>query len=248
MKQPELGQKIATVRKARGLTQEELVDICNLSVRTLQRIESGEVIPRSYTLKVLSEALEYEFNGNKDPLIILLKDRLRTIIVKVWNAITDLFNLKTNTMKKVSILFVITAAIAFGLFAMTTETNAQRHQKVLEFIEETNQNYIVWFNRAEIDSLVLIHSENVNYNTCMGNVVHGYDELRTQLLSECNSGYQILEINVDQLDTEKKLAVEKGNWIIKFENGEKLRGRYISEWHLIGDKWLIVNHFGCPGY
>ena len=37
MKQPELGRKIADLRKAKGYTQEELVDKCNLSVRTLQR-------------------------------------------------------------------------------------------------------------------------------------------------------------------------------------------------------------------
>ncbi|MGM0473729.1 MAG: helix-turn-helix domain-containing protein [Bacteroidota bacterium] len=39
MAQPELGKRIAELRKARGLTQEELVEKCNLSVRTLQRIE-----------------------------------------------------------------------------------------------------------------------------------------------------------------------------------------------------------------
>ena len=43
MNQPELGRKIVELRKAKGLTQEELVEICNLNVRTLQRIESGEV-------------------------------------------------------------------------------------------------------------------------------------------------------------------------------------------------------------
>jgi transcriptional regulator with XRE-family HTH domain len=43
MKQPELGRKIAELRKAKGLTQEELVEKCNIRVRTLQRIESGEV-------------------------------------------------------------------------------------------------------------------------------------------------------------------------------------------------------------
>ena len=35
MKQPELGRKIAELRKARGLTQEELVEKGNLNVRTL---------------------------------------------------------------------------------------------------------------------------------------------------------------------------------------------------------------------
>lgn len=57
MKQPELGKKISEMRKAKGLTQEELVEMCNLNVRTIQRIEAGEVTPRSYTVKTLFEAL-----------------------------------------------------------------------------------------------------------------------------------------------------------------------------------------------
>lgn len=57
MKQPELGKKISEMRKAKGLTQEELVELCNLNVRTIQRIEAGEVTPRSYTVKALFEAL-----------------------------------------------------------------------------------------------------------------------------------------------------------------------------------------------
>ncbi len=60
MKQPELGRKISELRKEKGLTQEELVDKCNISVRTLQRIESGEVIPRSYTVKTILAALDYD--------------------------------------------------------------------------------------------------------------------------------------------------------------------------------------------
>lgn len=62
MNQPELGRKIAELRKAKGLTQEELVEECNISVRTIQRIESGDVTPRSYTIKsilgVLGEDLK----------------------------------------------------------------------------------------------------------------------------------------------------------------------------------------------
>ncbi len=50
MKQPELGKKISELRKAKGMTQEELVEKCNLNVRTVQRIEAGEVTPRSFTI------------------------------------------------------------------------------------------------------------------------------------------------------------------------------------------------------
>lgn len=38
MKQPELGKRISELRKEKGLTQEELVEKCNINVRTIQRI------------------------------------------------------------------------------------------------------------------------------------------------------------------------------------------------------------------
>ena len=64
IQQPELGKKIASYRKTKGFTQEELVDKCNLSVRTLQRIESGEVVPRISTLKLIFEVLELDFKSS----------------------------------------------------------------------------------------------------------------------------------------------------------------------------------------
>src|SRR5690554_7290918 len=63
MKQPELGHKILELRKAKGFTQEELVERCNINVRTIQRIEAGEVTPRSYTIKSIMDALEYDFSS-----------------------------------------------------------------------------------------------------------------------------------------------------------------------------------------
>ena len=59
-KQPELGKKILELRRAIGLTQEELVERCNINVRTIQRIEAGEVTPRPHTIRVIFEALNYE--------------------------------------------------------------------------------------------------------------------------------------------------------------------------------------------
>lgn len=70
MKQPELGKKISEMRKAKGLTQEELVELCNLNVRTIQRIEAGEVTPRSYTIKALFEALGIEWNQSENTVRI----------------------------------------------------------------------------------------------------------------------------------------------------------------------------------
>lgn len=61
MKQPALGNKITELRKQKGFTQEELVERCNINVRTLQRIESGEVSPRSYTIKTILSALDHDY-------------------------------------------------------------------------------------------------------------------------------------------------------------------------------------------
>ncbi|MFO7575557.1 MAG: helix-turn-helix domain-containing protein [Bacteroidales bacterium] len=100
MKQPELGRKITELRKGKGLTQEELVDKCNISVRTLQRIEAGEVTPRSYTVRTILAALDYDLSKISDNdadrrsfsewlkdtfLINIDPDRSGTFIIKQLN-------------------------------------------------------------------------------------------------------------------------------------------------------------------
>lgn len=65
MKQPELGKIITNLRNEKGLTQEELVEKCNISVRTIQRIEAGEVTPRSFTIKTILTALDYDLDKIK---------------------------------------------------------------------------------------------------------------------------------------------------------------------------------------
>ncbi|RMB59113.1 XRE family transcriptional regulator [Dokdonia sinensis] len=62
MKQPQLGQKILELRQLKGLTQEELVEQCNISVRTIQRIEAGETMPRVYTIKTILSALDRDLD------------------------------------------------------------------------------------------------------------------------------------------------------------------------------------------
>ena len=58
MKQPELGKRLNEIRLRKGITQKELSDLCSVDIRTIQRIESGEVEPRMSTLKILAAALE----------------------------------------------------------------------------------------------------------------------------------------------------------------------------------------------
>jgi len=72
MLQPELGRRLAALRKEKNLTQEELVEKSHVSVRTIQRIEAGEVLPRMVTVKILLEALgeSYESFSTKQTQVM----------------------------------------------------------------------------------------------------------------------------------------------------------------------------------
>lgn len=116
MEQPELGKKVLELRLSKGLTQSELSELCNVSLRTIQRIELAEVTPRSFTLKTIFSVLEYDFYNSKSPLVIE-----KTSSVTSW--LKDLFNLKKNTMKKLSVVTVV--LIILALLFMRNESQAQ---------------------------------------------------------------------------------------------------------------------------
>lgn len=106
MKQPELGKKILELRQQRGLTQQELVEQCNINVRTIQRIEAGEVTPRSFTIKTILEALDYDF------------DQLQANESKVESEFKKLMLLSVDDTKEASFLTkqLNIACIAGGIY------------------------------------------------------------------------------------------------------------------------------------
>lgn len=66
------GELIKQLRLKKGITQEELSARTDISVRTIQRIENGEVDPRAFTLQSIASALEVEFevlNGSETELL-----------------------------------------------------------------------------------------------------------------------------------------------------------------------------------
>ncbi len=62
MRQPDIGLKVAELRQQKNITQEQLSELCEVSTRTIQRIEAGEVEPRAYTRSALSDVLGFDFN------------------------------------------------------------------------------------------------------------------------------------------------------------------------------------------
>lgn len=136
MNQPAFGKELAKIRKAKGLTQSELAERCEVSKRTIQRLESGKVIPRSFTIRTLSVALDFDFlkefpndlSGEK-----VVEYRRFIFINQIIAQTADLFNLKTNTMRKISILTVIFGLIGFGLFTLTDKSFGQVNSKYINF-------------------------------------------------------------------------------------------------------------------
>jgi len=134
MIQPNFGKKLTEIRKAKGLTQAELATNCNIAVRTIQRIEAGVVKPRAYTVKLLSKNLEFdflntlEFSAEDDEK----KNHTNTqwAFTRLLWGIQDLFNLKSNTMKKVTFLTLIFSLIVVGFFSLKTKITAQNKEQI----------------------------------------------------------------------------------------------------------------------
>jgi DNA-binding XRE family transcriptional regulator len=89
MKQPDLGNKIALLRKQKGMTQAELASKCKITLRTIQRIEAGEGIPRFFTMKRLMEILDTDLmNSNSENLNTINMDS--TYVVPMFSGKTKI--------------------------------------------------------------------------------------------------------------------------------------------------------------
>jgi transcriptional regulator with XRE-family HTH domain len=154
MEQPDFGKKLVEIRNANGLTQDELAEKCKITVRTIQRIESGVVKPRAFTIRIISETLGFDFFK---PLEItdneVKRNRYSNMewFTKILWYVKDLFNLKTKTMKKLTILSIIFCSICIGLFTLATEIKAQKSENIdhSKFIESNGRGIIYFFPKGE---------------------------------------------------------------------------------------------------
>jgi transcriptional regulator with XRE-family HTH domain len=115
MKQPELGRKVLELRQKSGLTQTELAEKCKLSLRTVQRIEASEVTPRNYTVRTILGALGHIHRPQEAPK---------------WYDMKQLFNLKIDAMKKLSVLTLFVGALVAGILFTASAVRAQKVEKI----------------------------------------------------------------------------------------------------------------------
>lgn len=233
MNQPELGKKIAELRKAKGFTQEELVEKCNLSVRTLQRIESGDVTPRSYTRKIIFAALDYSIHEEPESVGFNFQSRLE----QLNKYLLDLFNLKTNTMKKISVLSIPVIIITIILISVCTESKAQKAQKAVKEIEALQNKFNDWYNKGQIDSMLTLY-RNDACDVVSGEC--GKDHIRELLQFQADNNGKIIDFRNLSISVGDSLAVQKYS-IVGTLGGQTYRTKGLTEWRLTKGKWLMVN-------
>lgn len=79
MRRPTLQENLVFQRKLKGYTQDELAERTTVGVRTIQRIEKGEVQPHLQTIKLLAVGLGVEVED-----LIVLEDPKEEPIKRKW--------------------------------------------------------------------------------------------------------------------------------------------------------------------
>ena len=145
MRQPDFGKELTRIRNLKGMTQDELALKCNVSIRTIQRIESGIVNPRSYTVKAIGEILNFDFltvNSLREKTIEVNEDAFEGLTPKSNSKSKQFFNLKTNTMSKVYFLSIFISLVSIGIVSRTKakSQNVQKPQENVVVIYNSNTN------------------------------------------------------------------------------------------------------------
>ncbi|RRO15896.1 helix-turn-helix domain-containing protein [Flavobacteriaceae bacterium 14752] len=93
-----IGQKIKSIRKQKGFSQEELADRAKVNLRTIQRIENVESEPRGKTLQLICKVLEvniedildYGKQTDRNFLVIFHLSVLSCLVIPIGNIILPL--------------------------------------------------------------------------------------------------------------------------------------------------------------
>lgn len=78
-----IGKKISEARKSKGLTQEGLAEKLKVKLRTIQRIERSESIPRGSTLNLICDALEIKPDDLKSDPVAADKKPMPEILINL---------------------------------------------------------------------------------------------------------------------------------------------------------------------
>jgi len=223
MNQPNLGKKITELRKSQGLTQKELVDKCNLNIRTLQRIESGEVTPRGYTLKLVLTTLNYQGEDLS----------LKKSTLYYWIEKTFPFN---NKVAKILFSLLIISSIASAFYFYSNDKRSS-NIGVENKIESSRKEITNWVNEGNIDAIISKFSNDACIST---NTICGKKRIKEALKKNMLHGYKIIKHDIISIQSKNDIAFEKYIATYKYK-GTIHEQNGITEWHFSDGEWIISN-------
>jgi len=121
----------ALVRQARarkGITQQELSDLTGISLRSVQRIENGEVEPRAYTIRLLAEKLGIDNNLIEEDLTLPLPATTSPGIIPPQQVLpaavsaAPVQSSKLNTARKIILSIGIALLMVLGTIAFIAQS------------------------------------------------------------------------------------------------------------------------------
>ena len=165
MKQPDLSLKVIELRQQKNLTQEKLAELCEVSTRTIQRIETGEVDPRKYTLSMLSDILDFDFgedntqNENLWLVILHLSNIIPTLVIPllIWSwKKTQSYKIdqQGHQVLNFQITMILILFSAGCLLMLTPATIAMVGESGLAALQ--NRQALLWLNLCVPMPLILI--------------------------------------------------------------------------------------------
>ena len=202
MEKLEFGKRLVEVRKAKGLTQSDVAEMCNINIRTIQRIESAIVKPRAHTIKIITESLGFNFYNLSDTGYDIIVGRQKSKVrdhTFLWY-LKDLFNLKTYPMRKISILsssVILIVLLSSNLIKTEAQTAVNERPNNLTIIlneDSSIQRLEASIDRATtLDSLVKLRNDlhevgiTIHYHKMEFDIHNLLVTLQCQVI--CNDGF-----------------------------------------------------------
>ena len=173
----DFAQAVIKQRNLKGLTQEGLAELSGVSLRTIQRIESGTVSPRLSTKKLIEEVLELPIETKKKPWklwgIALL------ILVGIAVAVTALF----KSQKEPLVLQGVTGFSVKGSLIEVREFDWEETRDLFE----ANDPDLEIFIGFEVDEPVYLNGRPFNnFQFDVKGKTEDYDDLVTQYKTTVN--------------------------------------------------------------
>jgi DNA-binding XRE family transcriptional regulator len=192
MEQLEFRKQLIEYRKLNKLTQAELAEVCGINKRTIQRIETNAVTPRLSTIKIITQILGEEHFISTNTGLVQNKMNQKSNPQSLMWSFKDLFNLKTHTMKKISILSSV-ALLLIILFSNSFELKANESypptNKTLTILrnEDNSIKFVsVWFNHTlNLDSLIRLKKNLLNIGIKVEYKMMKFGELNNLTHLEC---------------------------------------------------------------